>query len=152
MDKLDFLLNNYAQILKTIPRETAPEFGKMNVHQMIEHMEWAVKIANGKIEFPCELAPELVTKMHRFMMSDQPFRDNTPNSNLPDEPLAPMTDSIEKAIEQLQTELVFFKERYEKEEGLEIINPFFGSLNFEEQTHLLHKHAHHHLRQFGITV
>jgi hypothetical protein len=29
-------------------------------------------------------------------------------------------------------------------------NPFFGDLNFAENVHLLHKHALHHLRQFGV--
>jgi hypothetical protein len=31
-------------------------------------------------------------------------------------------------------------------------NPFFGDLNFEENVHLLYKHALHHLKQFGVMV
>lgn len=152
MNKLHFLIEEFPVILRAIPETEEAKFGKMNLHQMIEHMAWSVKIANGEIEFPCKLAPEVVSKMHSFMMGDKPFKENTPNSNLPTEPVPVLTDTVNTAIDQLQSELVFFKERYENEEGLQIVNPFFGTLNFKEQIQLLHKHALHHLRQFGVRV
>jgi hypothetical protein len=31
-------------------------------------------------------------------------------------------------------------------------NPFYGDLNYEQNVQLLHKHALHHLKQFGVVI
>lgn len=147
--KIYFLRNEYLQILKAIPEEEKGVFGKMNVHQMIEHMTWAFQIANGTLKFEAENSPEITEKMHRFMMSDKQFRDNTPNSKLPEEPLAITTDSIVQAIGNLREEIDLMVNVYQEDNSLRLMNPFFGMLNFDEQVQLLHKHAIHHLRQFN---
>jgi len=43
-------------------------------------------------------------------------------------------------------------EVYAANEKLQIRNPFFGDLNFEQNVALLYKHAVHHLKQFGIEI
>ena len=84
------------------------------------------------------------------MMSDKPFRDNTPNPNIADTPPPLFTKTIDEALIFLRDEIKYFIELYKKDAELKIENPFFGFLNFEEQVHLLYKHALHHLRQFNI--
>ena len=59
-----------------------------------------------------------------------------------------MTD----AIAELQIEIDYFFEVYNGKPELRMTNPFFGNLNYEEQVQLLHKHATHHARQFGLDV
>lgn len=147
-EKLDFLQKDYPKILSTLVPNQKGVFGKMNAHQMVEHMTWAFQIANGKIKFPSANSPDITEKMYRFMMSDKPFRDNTPNINLPDEPLPTQTDTMTEAIRKLESELSDMVKLYQADNDLRIENPFFGALNFEEQIQLLHKHAQHHLRQF----
>lgn len=148
MDKEYFLKEEYVSRLKKIDLNTQAVFGKMNVAQMIEHMSHSFQIASGKIVFENKQRDELTAKMFRFMMSDKPFKDNTPNPNLPDNPAPLKFENIEDAYQDLQNEIDSFFEVYQKEE-LRISNAFFGDLNREEQIHLLHKHAQHHLRQFG---
>ena len=84
------------------------------------------------------------------MMSDRPFKENTPNPYLPDVPAAPLSDTIDKALAELQKNIDVFFITFEDNPEKRILNPFFGNLNFDEWVHLLHKHSLHHLRQFGI--
>lgn len=152
MDKLQYLQTEYIQQLEALDINTAPLFGKMNVHQMIEHMSYAFRQASGLVPL-APLNDEATTqKMYSFMMSDKPFRDNTPNPYLPDEPEAPTYPSKAESIAALQQVIAHFKATFETESDKRILNPFFGNLNFDEWTHLLHKHAQHHLRQFNVNI
>jgi hypothetical protein len=86
------------------------------------------------------------------MMSEKPFHENTVNPLLGEEPAPLHFKTVQGAIGALQQELIYFFEAFEKEPGLITRNPFFGDLDFEQNVQLLHKHAIHHLRQFGIEV
>lgn len=152
MKKIDFLRERFPAYLEALDPNTPAIFGKMNVHQMIEHMSHAFQIASGKVYFENKQSDEVTEKMYHFMMSDKPFRDNTPNPNLSDTPLPTRFNKVRGSLDNLEEEIEHFFSLFESEEGLQIESPFFGNLNFEEQVHLLHKHAVHHLRQFGITL
>ncbi len=149
-NKLDFLQQDYISLLKKIEPTTMPLFGKMNAHQMIEHMAYAFRQASGLIPQEPVANEEVTQKMYAFMMSDRPFKDNTPNSFLPDIPAPPTTSNIEEALHELEKDMAMFFTTFENANDKKILNPFFGQLNFSEWLHLLHKHAWHHLRQFGI--
>lgn len=150
MNKLDFLQNKFPSYLEELDGSTPPLFGKMNVQQMIEHMIYAFQQADGKVPIPNTQPKELTEKMYQFMMSDRLFKDNTPNPYLPDEPPAPVYATKEEAIQMLRKEIECFIHTFQQTSDLRIENPFFGNLNFNEWTNLLHKHAMHHLRQFNV--
>ena len=69
-----------------------------------------------------------------------------------EEPPPYRLSSKEAAIEELKSEIEDFFAVFAGNDGLKIANPFFGHLNYEMQVQLLHKHATHHLRQFGVTA
>jgi hypothetical protein len=94
--------------------------------------------------------PENLGRMREFMMSEKPFKENTKNLLMNEEPSPVKYKTVQAAIGALQEELIIFFEIYEKNPELVIRNPFFGDLNFEENVQLLYKHAMHHLRQFGV--
>ncbi len=148
VDKETFFKKEYLKQLASLDQDEEPIFGKMGVQQMIEHMAYSFQIANGRLHVENKQSEELTAKMYRFMMSDKPFMDNTPNSNLPKEPLPLRHTTIQDSIYALSLEIDHFFEVFEKDEK-RIENPFFGNLNREEQLQLLFKHAQHHLRQFG---
>lgn len=124
----------------------------MNVQQMIEHFAGdALRNANGRLRIPEMVTPpEKLERMREFMMSDKPFRENTRNPLLAEEPKPLRFKTIQAAIGALQQELIYFFEAFDRDQTLRTRNPFFGDLNFEENVQLLHKHALHHLRQFGV--
>ncbi|HPI54585.1 MAG TPA: DinB family protein [Chitinophagaceae bacterium] len=149
-EKLHFLQVDYRDKLRAIPPTTTPLFGKMNVHQMIEHMTDSFQMATEKIKPVHEQADEITDKMKMFMMSEKPFRENTPNPLMSDQPLPTRCSTIEESLNELTTEIELFVKQFTNEPGKIVRNPFFGNLNFEEWVHLFYKHAHHHLRQFGV--
>ncbi|HWJ90418.1 MAG TPA: hypothetical protein VNR87_04865, partial [Flavisolibacter sp.] len=60
--------------------------------------------------------------------------------------------SCNAALDELENEIKHFFSVFEKNNLRVTRNPFFGDLNYEENIHLLHKHALHHLRQFGVML
>jgi hypothetical protein len=151
MEKENFLRTRFVPSLQKIHADTAPRWGKMNVQQMVEHFTAdALRCASGRLKINNILTPaENLERMREFMMSEKPFKENTKNQLMPEEPLPPRHTTLQAAIGELQEELIAFFEAFEKDPHLHTRNPFFGDLNFEQNVHLLYKHALHHLRQFG---
>lgn len=149
--KATFLRNDFVKLLATIDPATKPLWGKMNPQQMIEHMSYAMRQASGKDPYTIVTAEEHLPKMQAFLMSEKPFRENTPNQLLPDEPASAKHESMQDALNDLQAEIDHFFHIFGTDPQKTITSPFFGELNYDMQVQLLHKHAWHHLRQFGIT-
>jgi hypothetical protein len=152
-EKADFLRQRFIPLLKQIPSDTTPQWGKMTLQQMIEHFSDSVRIASGKTAYTDFIfPPEQLQKYRDFILSEKPFRENTPNPLMPEVPAPVINPSAEEAISELQKEIDFFFSVFE-ENNLQVTrSPFYGDMNFEENIHLVYKHALHHLRQFGVTV
>jgi hypothetical protein len=152
LEKEDFLRTKFVGYLQRLDPSTTPHWGKMNVQQLIEHFsDDALRNANGRLKFDTIMTPpENLGRMREFMMSEKPFKENTKNLLMNEEPSPVKYKTVQAAIGALQEELIIFFEIYEKNPELVIRNPFFGDLNFEENVQLLYKHAMHHLRQFGV--
>jgi len=150
IEKENFLRTKFIHCLQQLDPSTPPRWGKMSVQQMIEHFAEAVRNACGKNKVENFYYPiEQVAAMHEFMMTDKPFKENTKNPFLGEEPDAARFKTVQAAIGNLQEEFIDFFAAFEKDPQLLVRNPFFGDLNFEQSVQLLYKHAAHHLRQFG---
>ncbi len=148
--KINFLRSELLPLLRLIPYDRQPLWGRMTLHQMIEHFSYSVRVASGKLLFKEVLTPEnSLSKFREFMLSDQPFRENTPNPLLPDLPAPVKNPSLNIALDELDKEFIFFFQYFKDHQNATTRNPIFGDLNFEQNVHLLHKHARHHLKQFG---
>lgn len=148
--KAAFLKNEYTQKLATLNPATPQLWGKMNVQQMIEHMYDYVRLANGKDVRPVVTPADMLPRFRDFLLTEKPFRENTPNPIMPDTPVPVKKEKVQDAIAALQAELDDLFTLYEKEPGKVVTNPIFGDLDHDMSVQLLHKHAWHHLRQFGI--
>jgi hypothetical protein len=152
-EKISFLKNDFISLLKQISSDTLPAWGKMGFQQMVEHFSDAVRVASGIIAVTETITPEEnLPKMRAFLMSDKPFKENTHNPLMPEVPAPVRNKTLTHAFVELQKELDTFFSVFEKNNQQLTRNPFFGELNFEQNVHLLYKHALHHLRQFGLTV
>ena len=150
MDKKEFLGSELTKIFSSLAPAQKGRWGKMNAQQMVEHMSYSVRVASGKHPEKLVYSPEITQKGYNFIMTEKPFRENTPNQLLPDEPPAAKHNSMAHSIAELQSEIDYFFKTYSDNVGMRTMNPFFGNLNFEEQVQLLHKHAMHHAKQFGL--
>jgi len=148
-EKADFLKNEFTKKLAAIAPATPGLWGKMNVPQMIEHMTEYVRIGSGKDLHTCVTPEDVLPKMQIFLATEKPFRENTPNSLLPDMPLPARHIDTKAAIAELQTEIDYFFQIFSEQPDKKVTNPFFGDLDYEMSVQLLHKHALHHLRQFN---
>lgn len=151
-EKENFLRTKLVRYLQQLDPATPPRWGKMSVQQMVEHFGGdAVRNANGRLKFDTILtSPDSLQRMREFMMSDKPFKENTKNPLLGEEPAPLRYKTIQAAIGALQQELIYFFEAFEKDHQFVTRNPFYGDLTFEQSVQLLYKHALHHLRQFGV--
>lgn len=118
--------DEFPQLLTNLNPNTPPLFGKMNVHQMIEHMTDSIAIASGRIIEPNHQTEEVTAKMKGFMMSDKPFRDNTPNPLLPDTPVAPRHAFIEDSIKELKLEIAAFIDNFKDDVDKKLRIHFWG--------------------------
>ena len=148
--KAQFLRKEYIDILASLDAHAPRKWGKMNVQQMIEHMADYVRIASGKTPTAVVTPEENLQRMQGFLESEKPFRENTPNALMPDTPEPARHRTKDEAIHELQQEIEHFFMAHERDGNKTTANPFFGNLNFNQQIQLLHKHATHHLRQFGL--
>ena len=149
-ERILFLQHELLNKLRSIPPNTPPLFGKMNVHQMIEHLAYAFRQASGLVPLPPAHDEAITAKMYSFLMSDKPFRDNTPNPFLPDTPPPPNQVSIDASLRDLEGAIHGFFAFFDSDESKTVLNPFFGTLHFMDWVQLLYKHTRHHLRQFGV--
>jgi hypothetical protein len=151
--KAEFLKNRFIPLLKQVPSDTLAQWGKMTLQQMIEHFSDNVRISSGKTVYTdFVFPPEQLQRAREFMLSDKPFKENTVNPLMPETPAPVKNVSTEEAINELQQEIDFFFSVFEKNNLQVTRSPFFGDLNYEQNVHLLYKHAQHHLRQFGVTI
>lgn len=152
IEKENFLRTKLVPLLQRIDPSTPPRWGKMSFHQMVEHFGGdAVRTASGRLKFDTIVtAPEKLRSMREFMLSDKPFRENTRNPLMNEVPAPPRYKTVQAAIGALQMELILFFEAFKENPQLVTRNPFFGDLDFEQNVQLLHKHALHHLKQFGV--
>jgi hypothetical protein len=151
--KASFLRHRFLILLKQLPTDSAPRWGKFTLQQMIEHFTDAVRVASGQKVFTEVLTPpEQLPRMQAFLLSDKPFRENTASPLLSELPPPVVNPSVEAALEELAAAIAQFFRHFEAHPNATTRNPIFGDLNAEENVALLYKHALHHLRQFGITL
>ena len=148
--KIEFLTKTFPEFVLKLKPNAKGKLGKLHAQQMVEHMSEYLRIASGKQKMEAVYTPEVTQKAYSFMMTEKPFRENTPNQLLHDIPPPGKHKTMDDAIAELRDEISDFFDAYSKNPGMRNVNPFFGNLNFEEQVQLLHKHATHHARQFGL--
>jgi hypothetical protein len=97
-EKEEFLKHKLISLLRQIPSDTPPHWGKMSLQQMIEHFADSVRIASGKTVYTDFVVPEeQLQKFRNFMLSDKPFRENTVNPLMPEVP-APVKNRTKSTI------------------------------------------------------
>jgi hypothetical protein len=150
--KLNFLLTELPALLTQLQTEAKGKWGQMNAQQMVEHFILSVKNASGKLNITESVNQgEALEKFRSFLFSEKQFRENTKNPLIGD-PRPVHYPSMQAAINKLQMELNYFAQVFQDNPSLTTHNPIFGDLDFEGNVQLLHKHALHHLRQFGLVA
>ena len=145
-----FLKGGFIPLLKQLSDNEVGLWGVLSPQGMIEHMTDAFENAYGKIKLPAQTPEAILLKVREFALSETPFKENTKNVLMSEEPAPLRNNNITEAIWELEIEIIAFMEYYKSNPDSINLNPFFGDFNFEEWLHLLNKHAKHHLKQFNL--
>ena len=134
--------------IKQINKSNKPDWGKMNVFQMLKHNTYWNGWILGK-ETPTykqallgKVFGKIVLK--KMIKDEKPFDKNIPTSD---------QFKVKEATADLESEksvwISLIKE-YEIYNNPKFVHDFFGKMTKEEIGILVYKHTDHHLRQFGI--
>ena len=145
-----FLKNDFIPLVSRLKGNEKGEWGVMNSQQMVEHYTDAVKNASGKLILPVLNDGERLQKYRDFLMSEELFKEDIRNPLMPEEGIQLRQPDMISAINKLESELNYFFEAFTTKPELKTGNAFFGQLDYGMNIQLLHKHALHHLRQFGL--
>ena len=137
---------SFVQRVENLRADSGPEWGKMNVAQMLAHCQKPFLVAAGELKLKRALIGRLLGgwAKKKFVDGDAPFGHNGPT-----DPhfLVPGASDFEREKAQL-IDLV----RKFGEHGAQTRDPhpFFGPMTGEDWDRLMWKHLDHHLRQFGV--
>ncbi len=137
--------NEIEDRIKSLSNNSIPEWGKMDVSQMLFHCQFPLKIALQK-EHP-ELKPSFLAKLFfkKAMYNDKPWKKNLP------------THSKLKVVDQKEFEkekdgllglVSEFSNQKDKKEWSP--HPMFGTFTPEQWGKMQYKHLDHHLKQFKV--
>jgi len=145
-----FLKEEYIPLLQQLSDNEVGLWGVLSPQGMIEHMTDAFANAYGRIKLPAQTPEVILPKVRAFALSETPFKENTKNVLMGEEPAPLRNNSMTEAIWELEKEIKAFMDFYMSNPDSKNLNPFFGEFNYEEWLHLLNKHAKHHLKQFNL--
>lgn len=138
--------NSIQERINKLTPDSKPLWGKMNVSQMLAHLQPTMLVSFGELDLKGGLMGFLFGKMaKKKIVTEEPFKQNIPT--LKQFKVVPGDFETEKNT------LLSYVNRL-KTEGPKIFttkpHPFFGKLTVEEWNMLQWKHLDHHLRQFGV--
>jgi Protein of unknown function (DUF1569) len=125
--------------------QTQPIWGKMNVAQMLAHVQMPILIAFGTHKPKGSFLLRLIGPLFKSKLWD-----NTPwKQGLPTDPTFIMTGS-QKDFEKEKQALLDMLNRFTEANIIGERHPVFGKLKKENWSKATWKHLDHHLQQFGV--
>jgi hypothetical protein len=134
--------------INSLNNQTQPQWGKMNVAQMLMHCQMTLKIASG------DLVPKINPlvkflfgkRAKKQLVNDPEFKRNLPTFS---------EGKIvgQKVFEVEREKLIRLIEDFQRKGPAGLTrqaHPFFGEMSVSDWDTLQVKHLDHHLRQFGV--
>lgn len=143
--------NVYQEIvsrLDSLTENHQPQWGKMNVAQMVKHCQMPLLVANGKMELQenVNVFKKLLLKFYKpIMYNDKPWPHNvtTPvQFKIVDE------FELERERQILKVAISEFHNKALNMRWPE--HPFFGHFKTDQWGKMQYKHLDHHFKQFGV--
>jgi len=120
-------------------------WGKMNVSQMLAHLQLPIAIAYGTHQPKGSFLLRLIGPLFKSKLWDEsPYKQS-----LPTDPTFIMTGN-EKDFEKEKAALLEMVNRFTNSAVAGERHPVFGKLTKENWSKATWKHIDHHLRQFGV--
>jgi hypothetical protein len=125
--------------------QSKPLWGKMNVSQMLAHVQVPVGVGLGTNKLPRTFIGRIFGPMaKKILYNDKPFKRHLPTDK------SFVMVSQEKDFEKEKQSLVTSIQNFKEENIVNEPHPFFGKLTKEQWSKGTWKHLDHHLQQFGV--
>lgn len=133
--------------IENLRADSAAQWGKMNVAQMLAHCQTPLQVAYGDIKLKRRLIGILFGSIaKKRLATDKPW-----DKNMPTDPA--FVRLGEHDFETEKNKLIPLVRRFAEQGPSGITtdpHPFFGRLSSEEWDRLQMNHLNHHLTQFGV--
>lgn len=129
--------------IESLNKECKPQWGKMNVAQMVKHCSLCEQLYLGKTKSKRVFLGRIFGQMalRKVLSDDKPLGRNSPTA-----PMLAVSEEIEDLEAEKQKWITLIKE-YEFCNEI-FVHPFFGKMTKEQLGKFVYKHCDHHLRQF----
>lgn len=131
--------------INKLQENSTPQWGKMNVYQMLKHCTVYENMMLGKTKYKRAFLGRLFGPMalKDFIKDESPLKRNMPTLT----ELKITGNSID--FESERKKWISLIKEYEHSSSPGIVHSFFGKLTKEQVGLLAYKHTDHHLRQFN---
>lgn len=131
--------------INTLHPDSQPQWGKMNVAQMLAHLQMPIAIAYGTHQPKGSFLLRLIGPLFKSKLwDDKPWKQG-----LPTDPTF-LTVGTGKEFEQEKSTLLDLINRFSESAIVGEKHPIFGKMTKENWSKATWKHVDHHLRQFGV--
>ena len=125
--------------------QTQRQWGKMNVSQMLAHVQMPILIAFGTHQPKGSFLLRLIGPLFKSKLWDE----NPYKRSLPTDPTFIMTNR-EKEFEREKSALLELIDKFSEESLVSEKHPVFGKLTKDNWSKATWKHLDHHLKQLGV--
>lgn len=131
-----------------LTENSKPQWGKMDVAQMVKHCQMPLLIANGKMKSLKKIG--ILKKMAFKLFKPLMYNDKAFPKNLSGPKEFTVTDPQVFELERDQL-IIAINEFHNKALNMHWPkHPYFGNLTTGQSGKMQYKHLDHHLRQFGV--
>ena len=131
--------------INKLTSQTQGQWGKMNVSQMLAHVQMPIRIALGTHQPKGSFLLRLIGPLFKSKLWDE----NPYKQSLPTDPTFIMTGT-EKDFEKEKAVLIDLVNNFNETNIQGEKHPVFGKLTKNNWSKATWKHLDHHLRQFGV--
>jgi hypothetical protein len=125
--------------------QTQRQWGKMDVAQMLAHVQMPIRIAFGTHQPKGSFLLRLIGPLFKSKLwDDKPYKNS-----LPTDPTFIMTGNT-KDFEKEKVSLLNLINSFTEKNLISEQHPVFGKLTKENWSKATWKHLDHHLKQFGV--
>ena len=137
--------NELINRIKALTENSKPQWGKMNVHQMLKHCILCEELYLGDLKVKRSFLGRIVGQMaiKNILKNETPLQKNAPTN---------MVFKIKEThgdVEMEKQKWIGLIEKYKEYSTPVFTHWFFGKMSKEQVGQFAYKHADHHLRQFN---
>jgi hypothetical protein len=131
--------------INKLTSQSQPVWGKMNVAQMLAHLQMPIGVAIGSHKLKRTLFGRIVGPLAKpILYNNKPFKRNLPTDK------SFIMHTSQKEFETEKQKLLHMLNSFSETTMVNEPHPFFGKLTKDQWSIGSWKHLDHHLQQFGV--